>query len=360
MVVPSLRGGGLERLVRDLALGMVEMGFEVRVFGVAGLGVYAKDLEEAGIGTVDCTPSGLRVRGVPHSLIRALGAFRPHVIHAHSGTWYSASVAKAWLRSPALVYTEHGRYPPEPQSRARIERLCERATDSLCAVSLETAQYMRSFLGLGYTPRVIPNGVDLDVFQPLAPESRQRIRAEWGFAADDVVAISVGRFVPVKNHAVIVRAAAPVVRINPSLKIVFLGQGPLEDEVKKIAVDEGVADNVRFLGFRSDVPTWLGASDLFVNASSTEGQPVSILEAMAVGLPVVATPVGGVPEVLGSPPCGALVPVDSVQDLGDALAHMSASPAVRADLGLRAMERAAAYSIGAFLSTHADLYRELA
>lgn len=360
MVVSSLRGGGLERLVRDLALGAAREGFEPRVFAMAGLGIYATDLEAAGIEAVDCSERGFRLRGVPLRLITRLNRFRPHVIHAHSGTWYAASVAKAVLRTPSLVYTEHGRYPPEPRIRAWVERACEAVTDCLCAVSGETASYLRAFLGLNYDPLVLPNGVDLGLFRPLDAEPRRQLRQELGLAESDVVAISVGRFVPVKNHGVIVEAAAPVMAAHPSLKVVFLGQGALQDEVKGQVARLGVESSFRFLGFRTDVAEWLAASDFFVNASTTEGQPVSILEAMASGLPVVATPVGGVPEVLGSPPAGILVPVNSVQAMSEAIQSMVASPAARGLWSVQAIERARSYSLESFLANHADLYRRLA
>ncbi|HUF29318.1 MAG TPA: glycosyltransferase family 4 protein, partial [Gemmatimonadaceae bacterium] len=160
-VTPSLRGGGLERLVRDLALALPQRGHEAAVFCLRGLGMYADELTAAGIQVYDCQERALRLRGYPAALIRALRDFAPDVIHAHSGTWFAATVAKSRLRSPRLVFTDHGRYPPEPWVRGRIERWCHRRTDGFVAVTSALARYDRKYLDLPEEPRVVLNGIDL-------------------------------------------------------------------------------------------------------------------------------------------------------------------------------------------------------
>lgn len=359
MVVPSLRGGGLERIVADLALELDPARFRVAVFCVSGLGVFADELRAAGIEVHDCTEAGWRMRGVPIRLLRAIARFRADIIHAHSGTWYPAAVVRWLLRRPRLVFTDHGRYLPEPAGRARVERWCARRSDAVITVSDELADYVTRSLSLGTRPRVVPNGIDLRRFRSTTPSSRADLRREWQAHDDDVVGIAIGRFVPVKNHAGMLEAFARARAAAPRLRLVLLGSGALEGSLRERANALGIADRVHFAGFRRDIPACLQAADVFVLPSDSEGLPMSLLEALAAGLPVVATRVGGIAEALGKPACGLLVPPRDVEALAGALAVVGSDRGLRLRLGALAGRRAADFSLEACARRYADVYREL-
>lgn len=360
IIVPSLRGGGLERLARDLALSIRERGYDPAVFCLNGLGIYADSLRSAGIEVRDCHEGSRRVRGLPLRLIRDLARFAPEIIHAHSGTWQPSSVAKAVLGRPRLVFTDHGRYPPEPWTRRVVERWwCYRHTDRYIAVTDALAEYVRDFLRLGAAPDVVYNGIDVSAYGGTHRSARARLRAEWGAADDDLVAVAVGRFVPVKNHAGLLRAAAAARRQGASIHLALVGTGVLEPEMRQLAHSLGIERHVRFLGFREDVADCLAASDLFVNASTTEALPVSLLEAMATGLPTLATAVGGVPEALGDPPAGILVPAADEVALAGGLTTLAGDPTLRQDLSVRAHARAGRYSLQEFTDGYCAVYASL-
>lgn len=354
IVVPSLRGGGLERLARDHALAVRELGYEPAVFCMNGLGVHAVTLREAGVEVHDCREGRLRLRGMPVRLIRALARFKPAIIHAHSGTWLPASVARLLLRSPRLVFTDHGRYPPEPRLRARIERWCYARTDRFVAVSSPLAEYVRTYLDLPDMPTVVPNGVELAEYGGAASEARTRLRKEWGIGDHEVLALAIGRLTPVKNYAGLLEACSLAGAEAPSLRLAVLGTGPLEDALRSRA--RALGSRAIFLGYRADVADCLRASDLFVNSSLTEGLPVALLEAMASGVAIIASEVGGIPEGLGMPPAGLLVPPGANAELGRALARVAADPELRRELGARARARARHYSLSRMSESYCALY----
>jgi len=360
MIGPSLRGGGLERVMLDLSLALAHRGHTVAVFTVAGLGVFARDYQRAGIQIHDCQERGFRLRGYPRRLIRALGEFRADLLHAHSGTWLPTALARVLLRGPRLVFTDHGRYPPEPWGRSLIERWCHRVTERLVCVSGALAEYDRQYLRLADLPLVIPNGIDLAPYQSPRDGVRERLRALWGAGPDDVLALAVGRLEPVKRHDRMIEALGRIGREAPALRLVFAGAGTLESALRSLAATCGVEDRVAFLGFRDDIPDCLRAADLWLSASDTEGLPISLLEGLASGLPVLATDVGGVKETLGSPPAGQVVPPSDVEAMAAALLTLATNPDLRRELATRAASRARHYSLDLAVDRYESVYQSAA
>ena len=358
-ITPSLRGGGLERLVRDLSLALASRGHVPAVFCTNGLGMYADELSAAGIEVHDCAEGPIRLRGYPARLIRALREFAPDVIHAHSGTWFAASVAKSRLRAPRLVFTDHGRYPPEPWIRGQIERWCHRRTDGFVAVTSALARYDREYLRLPYEPPVVLNGIDLAPYASNGAGARERLRSEWTIGPTDVLALAIGRFAPVKNYQGMLQALAIARKDAPNLRLAILGTGSGEEAVKALATDLGISDAVTFLGFRRDVSDCLEAADLFLNASHTEALPVSLLEAMAAGVPTVAPRVGGIPDALGEPPAGLLVPAGETRALAQALSRIATDAPLRGELGRLARSHSTRFSLENFVTNYLTLYESV-
>ncbi len=347
-------------MIRDLAIAFQDRDYECEVFVMYGLGVYADSLERADIPYWDCKERWPRVPGLPTRLLRALRRFRPSIIHSHSGTWLPASVAKLTLGSPRLIFTDHGRYTPEPRYRSLVERkFFYRQTDKLIAVSADLADYLKEFLKLTAPPDVIENGIDLAQYQGPNRSRRSELRAEWGVMDDEVLAISVGRLERVKNHAGMLEALTHAAKEAPGLRIAILGSGRLKERLLAQAGELGLEDRVIFLGYREDVAACLAAADLFVSASTTEGLPVALLEALAAGLPVVATGVGGIPNALGVPPPGALVAEGDMEGLAAGLVELARDSEGRDRLGAQAAERARLFSLERCAGRYCTLYAEV-
>jgi glycosyltransferase involved in cell wall biosynthesis len=183
--------------------------------------------------------------------------------------------------------------------------------------------------------RVIYNGVDTGAFRPADPAERSATRRTLGLADDAVVLMTVGSLKPIKGADVLLRAVAPLMREQPRLRLVLVGDGPDRGSLERQARELSIADRVSFLGLRADVDRLLRAADALVLPSRSEALPTVLLEAMAAGLPVVATRVGGVPEIVDEDRSGLMVPPEDASALGGALARIASDPALRRSLGQR-------------------------
>jgi glycosyltransferase involved in cell wall biosynthesis len=166
------------------------------------------------------------------------------------------------------------------------------------------------------------------------------VRQALGVPEDGLLMMAVGRLTAVKNYPLLLRASAEVFRAFPGAVLTVVGEGEAQASLASLARDLRIADRVRFTGFRKDVSDLLHASDLFVHASLMEGCPNVVLEAMAMGKPVVATEVGGVPELVRHGETGLLVPTGNEAALARALEGMLEAPGMRRRMGEAGRSRA--------------------
>lgn len=249
------------------------------------------------------------------SVIRAEA---PAVFHAHM-TWPLSCkygmLAAVLARVPAVVATAHTRYPLDDPFSSQ-PRLISRLVDRYMAVSEAVAGQLRTDFGIDASKvEVVHNGIDVDALR--APRSLALRESLTGGRAVPVV-MTVARLDAGKGHADLLRAAALV----PDAVFAFVGEGPLRQTLESEARVAGVADRVRFLGQRDDVPALLACADLFVLPSLAEGLPLSVLEAMAAGVPVVATAFAGVEEVVQEDRTGLLAEPGNPPSLARAIARM--------------------------------------
>src|SRR5574342_347996 len=249
MVVPGFGGGGSERAVRDLCVALPKHGVTPGVFSIGGLDRRPTDLLSAGISVMDCSESAWRIRGVNMKLLRTLRSFRPNVVHAHSGAWLPAAVAKTLLGIGRLVFTDHGRYSRGSRARALIERWCMGRTNCYVAVSESLAAYVRGHLGLNTAAVVVSNGIGLSAFHQPTGLERTEVRAELGVSDEDVVAIAVGRLVAVKNHGWPLDVRASAVERAPRLQCVLAGKGWLGPRLRAMVTELGLGAGYGSLGF---------------------------------------------------------------------------------------------------------------
>lgn len=257
-------------------------------------------------------------------LRRLLRELRPDILHIHGNkSALVGRLAARRLHTPVVLVTVHNFLIYQEASAIMrlpavwMERWLARYTDRLITVS---ASLRRSLIDIeGIAPGkivTIPNGIDVlewkDNVDPV------NARHKMGFSTDDFLIASAGRLVPMKGYIVLLRAAALITKERPEIKIAIAGEGPLKDELLAEAEKLGLKGNVFFLGFLPDTKELLAAADLFVLPSLKEPFGIAILEAMAAGVPVVATNAGGVPEIIKGE-TGVVVPPGDVEELAQAI-----------------------------------------
>jgi glycosyltransferase involved in cell wall biosynthesis len=268
------------------------------------------------------------------------------VVHAHQYTpFFYAMVARRWRRSPPLLFTEHGRFFPDYPRTKRIvfNRLMLGRSDQVVGVgeSVRRALIANEGIPAGRV-EVIYNGVDPRAFDS-QPIDRAAVRREIGIEPDDLMVIQVARLDHLKDHSTAVRAIQQVAREVPKAQLVLVGEGPELDKIQRAIGQCDVQNHVRLLGLRHDVARLLAAADVFLLTSVSEGIPVTILEAMAAGLPIVSTAVGGVPEIVVPEVTGLLAPSGDDAGLARAICRLAVDRGHACELGhqgrLRAQEK---------------------
>jgi glycosyltransferase involved in cell wall biosynthesis len=271
--------------------------------------------------------------------------YRPAVVHTHLLALNYAYLLMIRYRTPARVYTVHSLAEKDiglrtaPMVRALAFRYRLGGVVPVAVAEEVRATIQRVY---GYPdPPLIPNGIPTDEYAP-DPNRRRRWRQRHGLEPEAIVLTHVGRFAPPKNHALLIEAFAQL-RTHTPLYLLLVGGGELENAVRQQVVERGLQERVRFLGVRADVPAILNASDLFVLSSRWEGNPLSVMEAMAAGLPVVSTAVGGVPELVREGETGLLVPSGDAAALARALQALVDDPVRRQAMGAAARQHAIAH-----------------
>jgi glycosyltransferase involved in cell wall biosynthesis len=271
--------------------------------------------------------------------------YRPAVVHTHLLALNYAYLLMIRYRTPARVYTVHNLAEKDiglrtaPMVRALAFRYRLGGVVPVAVAEEVRATIQRVY---GYPdPPLIPNGIPTDEYAP-DPDTRAQWRQAHGIEPRATVLTHIGRFAVQKNHALLIEAFAQV-RTHAPLYLLLVGGGELEDAVREQVAGLGLQERVRFLGVRADVPAILNASDLFVLSSRWEGNPLSVMEAMAAGLPVVSTAVGGVPELVREGETGLLVPSGDAAALARALQALVDDPARREAMGAAARQHAIAH-----------------
>jgi glycosyltransferase involved in cell wall biosynthesis len=325
------------------------------------------ELAAIGIPVAVCDESRLGAARLARAARRRLEELRPHVLHTHGykETVLGAIAGHASCR-PRLVQTYHGIVEKLPGWAGLKMRVYEglntlvgrRAADALIGVSAEIARVLRERYP---STRVhcIRNGIDLSRVTVTRP--RESARRDLGIAQDAFVVGTVGRLMPVKAFDLLIEAFARLRQTVPHARLVIVGDGPLRGALQQCAARHGAANDVLFLGARTDVYELMACFDVFALSSHHEGIPMVLLEAMTVGVPIVATRVGGVPEVLEDGAHALLVPPGDPGALAGAVERLAASPALRERIaGAARAQVERRFSIQATAAATRDLYLSLA
>lgn len=298
-------------------------------------------------------------------MARLFRARRIEVAHAHQYTpfFYGALARLLSGRLPRLILTEHGRHYPDlvsPLRRALNRLVFDRVADAISAVCTFSARSLSRNDGFaGPRIEIIENGIVLDRYQTTT--DRRALRQRLGLEKERRYVVNVARFHPVKDHAMLLQAFARVATLRDDVDLLLAGDGPLRPNLERLIDELGLAGRVRLLGVRADVPEILQAAELFALTSVSEAASLTLLEAMAAGLPVVVTAVGGNPEIVRHQREGLLVPRGDAQATADAIIHLLDHPHQGATLGAAARARVhERYQLTQTIDTYYRLYERLA
>jgi len=341
-VVESLDRGGLERVVCDLALEQRRLGVRVRVFCLFHAGPLAETLRSSGVEVVlgDKRP-GFDWRAA-RRLREAALAERADVVHSHNpvANYYSCAALPLWWRDPPIVNTRHNMGAARASDqRERIFRWSLMRTARGVMVSKTVAD---RFVGEGIIPaakvRVQRNAIPACRYPVCTPETRAAARRRLGIDEDEFVVGAVGRLAQVKNHALLIDAVAALAQVQKSVRLVIVGEGELRQSLVERARSRGVSAALFLTGERPDVDAILPGFDVYAMPSLSEGHSIALLEASMVGLPIVATAVGGNPEIVEDGVTGLLVPSGNVAAMAGALRRLAGDRELRRSMGVRARE----------------------
>ena len=356
----SLGMGGADRQILYLARALLAQGYETRLISMTPLAEMGREAVDGGLPIMSLEMERGRADwGAFQQLVTLLREWRPHLL---TSFMYHANLLGRLAGRRAgvpLIVTSIRSERNGSAFRDWLMRLTNwmdhRCTTNSQQVAASLEQ--RGLLPPGKS-RVIPNGVDVAALTASADE-RSRVRNELGLEASEFLWLAIGRLLPQKDYPTLLRAFQPLAQDGARLSIA--GRGPLLDELQQEVQRLGIASRVGFLGVRHDVPALLAAADGFVLSSAWEGMPNVVMEALAAAVPVVATRVGGVAELVESGKSGWLVPPEDPGALTQSMRELMSVPVEqRRRMGLRGRDHVAAhYSLNAMADQWLALFGEL-
>jgi len=342
--------------------------------GIPEARAIANNLEEAG-------KAGVRILAIPElvrnihprddlkallKLVKIFRQERPHIVHTHTS---KAGILGRWAARlsgvPVIIHTPHGHVfwgyfnRWETALYVFLERLTAAITDKIITL---TEQENKDYLGRHIAPAgkftTIHSGVALERFINGRVDPTD-MKKELGIPANAFVVGTVGRLTAIKGHKYLIAAAQKALLTTPGMIFVFLGDGNLLDVLKAQADEAGIRDNVRFLGWRQDVAGVMSTFDIFVLPSLNEGMGKVLVEAMAMGKPIIASAVGGIPDLVVHGKNGLLVPGADAEAIAGSIELLCRDPARRKIMGEKGKVMAADYSAESMIRKIDRLYGAL-
>jgi len=362
-VLHAMSVGGAEVLAQQFA--QVSSGVVRTVFAcLDDLGELGEQLRASGV-TVEVLG---RRPGFDWRLTRRLRRFyKDHdvsVVHAHQyGPFFYAAMARLPGRQPPIIFTEHGRDYPDYRRPKRVlaNRFLLSRHDRVVAVGEQVKQALITNEGIAKDRiEVIYNGIPLQHFAAAAPDKRQQARAALGLADGTFAIVQVARLNPLKDHQTAIAMMSRLVRQHPDARLLLVGEGEQRQAIETTIRQTQLDQVITLYGNRSDVISFLQAADAFLLTSVSEGIPLTLIEAMAAGVPCVATRVGGIPEVIVDGQSGLLAAAGAADNLADSLSRLIRDRRYRHELAQQGQARAhAKFGHTAMHARYHSLYREL-
>jgi len=357
--------GGTELTALRVVTNLDPERFENMICGVRGFDPEVVPGRYSGMNVIVPCASKEKSRTRIFSLLDVIKTYRPDIVHSRN--WGTIeSVPAAWFaRVPGVIHSEHGYEVDTLTGLPRRRRIFRRTVYGLADVIFTVTNELRDFHArqAWLSPeriRVIANGIDTDVFAP-SPHGKSLHRKKLEVPVERFVIGSVGRLVPIKDHVAMLKAAEILVQSGVDIHVLLAGFGPELHRLRRYATDSLVLPGrVTFLGATENVGEVLNALDVFVLPSLSEGMSNTLLEAMACGIPAVATRVGGNPEVVEENRSGLLFAAGNVAEFSDCLARLAREHDLRNELGEAARKRILSrFSLGRMVDNYSQLYMEL-
>jgi glycosyltransferase involved in cell wall biosynthesis len=377
-IVARLNIGGPARHVTMLSRDLVPTGFDtLLVHGSLAHGEAPLDCPLGDhVRTLQIPELGREVRlfhdfAALIRLVRLVFAEQPDIVHTHTSKAGTLGRAAAFVynstrprrRRCLVVHTFHGHvfhgyFGPFGSLAVRMaERCLGRVTDRVVTISPRQSDDIVNAHRIAPASRVdvVRLGLELDALLALGP-GESGLRGELGYQPSDVVFGFVGRLVPIKDPATLVRAFAAVLRRVPNARLVFVGDGELRPAMERLVASMGVGPAVSFLGWRSDICSVHATLDVLTLSSLSEGTPLALIEAMAAGRATIATSAGGTPDVVADGITGLLVPARDPDALAEAMVRLASDLALRTRMGAAGRARSIEYRLDRLVSEVARLY----
>lgn len=319
-VVDSMEVGGAETLVSQMCHVQRAQGHSPSVYAISALGVLGETMQQQGFAVRSNV--GLHLPDSMRNFLRFFKDLHPDVVHLHNPrpTIYAALPARM-AGASAVVSTRHSLVAPPHRWRTELKYACAaRFCDSVAGICDSTTRNIRSL-------HTIPRRKIVRVYNGAAPLPRARAD-QWPPKAGFTL-LYVGRLEPVKNHPLLLQAFRTALSSMPHLRLWMVGDGSQRDLLERLAAQLGIAEQVTFWGQQLDVSPFFCAADSFIMSSTSEGLPISLLQAFSVGLPAIVTDVGGMAEVVRVAQAGLIVSGAAPAEMSAAILRLAASPRER-------------------------------
>ncbi|HWR17307.1 MAG TPA: glycosyltransferase [Terriglobales bacterium] len=365
-VVTRLGVGGAEHGMLNIMAGLQNDGIEQQICTMRGVepGLMWTDRVKAEV--LVAAESASRLRLDVARLVRIFREVRPAIVHSRNWGCLEAVVAARIAGVPVAIHSEHGYELDMLEGMPMRRRLFRAAAFRMAQAVFAVTKDLRDFHAKqAFCPAkrigVIYNGVNVDKFKPM-PDARRDARQELGISSTTCVFGTIGRLVPIKDQQTLLISVANLAGQGMDVAAMIVGDGPLQQELRAIAERHpALQGRAHFTGARTDTPRLLNAMDAFVLPSISEGMSNTLLEALATGLPLVATKVGGNPEVLGNDKCGSVFAPRDIGALSQILAELAGNAERRGVMGGNSRRRAVStFSLEKMVSSYRDLYWGLA
>jgi len=373
-LITRLSLGGSARNTIDSAAAAVRAGYEtILATGPSGDELDVTHLAEKTGCRLEIIGSLRREISPLHDLralvatVRLIRRERIAIVHTHtSKAGFIGRLAARLTKVPVIVHTPHGHvfygyFGAVPTSFfIALERWAAHFSDRIIALTEDDMrEHLTRGIGSAKQYRVIPSGVDIESLRERAPERRDA-REKLGWRAEKRAVVGVGRLVPIKGFDIAVRALPELRTALPEIRLVLVGEGPERRRLEELASEAGVGRYLTITGAVEDVTPFLAAADVLVAPSRNEGMGRVLVEAMALGLPVVAARVGGVASVVSHGQTGELVRPDQPAELARALIELLTDPGRMEAYSAAAIARAEQFSLPVMERELLSLYRDLA
>jgi glycosyltransferase involved in cell wall biosynthesis len=358
-VVLSLDIGGLEHIVLDLVGAGQKCGQDVAVLCLERPGALAPRVEALGV-PVPCVHKrpGLKLGTVGRvkSILRELD---PDVVHTHQiGALFYAGPAARRAGVPVVVHTEHGKHYANGRTRWLGWFAARSAARFFCVSQDIAAEVLEHRIAPPRKVTVVPNGIDTDRFR--TGDDGPEVREALGIPAHAPVVGTVGRLTEIKRHDLLVHAFAALRRALPAAHLLLVGDGPSAAELRQLTARHGLEGCVHFAGYQARPERYLRAMNVFALTSRSEGMPLAVLEAWAAGVPVIASRVGGLPEMTDHGRTALLFPFGDEEALTQGLCNLLTKRSFARHLTQAGREQVESqYSLKRMAKTYQDYYLEL-